>query len=118
MTSPNLDGLMPYSVVMTGKPNTNPVIAAGKTHQRGSIARIGIPKGVSHVQLKTTYKGATTLVLVDGARQRDVQWWPENAGGVNVVEAATDSAYIYLRAAQAQETDTFSFVIMPIPAED
>lgn len=118
MTSPNLDGLMPYSVVMAGKPNTNPIIVAGKKHQSSSIARISIPKGVSHVQLSTTYKGATTLVLVDGGRQRDVQWWPENAGGINVVEAATATAYIYLRAAQATESDTFSFVIMPIPAED
>lgn len=118
MTTPNLDGLMPYSVVMTGKPGTNPVIAAGKAHQRSSIARIGIPKGVSHVQLSTTYRGTTTLVLVDGDRQRDVQWWRENPGGINVVEAATDAAYIYLRAVQAQESDTFSFVIMPIPAQD
>lgn len=118
MTSPDLGGLMPYSVVMAGKPNINPIIVAGKKHIRGSIARIGIPKGVSHVQLTSTYKGATTLVLVDGERQRDVHWWRESPGGINVVEAATDTAYIYLRAAQATESDTFSFVIMPIPAED
>lgn len=117
MTTP-FDEMTPYSVVMTGKPGTNPIIAAGKTHQRGSIARIGIPKGVSHVQLSTTYKGATTLVLVDGARQRDVQWWPENAGGINLIEAVTDDAYIYLRAAQATEDETFSFVIIPMPAQD
>lgn len=118
MTNPDLGGLMPYSVIMAGKPGSNPIIVAGKAHQSSSIARISIPKGVSHVQLTSTYKGATTLVLVDGERQRDVQWWRENPGGINVVEAATDSAYIYLRASQAQETDTFSFVIMPIPAQD
>lgn len=117
MTTP-VDEMTPYSVVMTGKPGSNPVIAAGKAHQRSSIARIGIPKGVSHVQLSTTYEGATTLVLVDGDRQRDVQWWPENAGGINLVEAVSDSAYIYLRAAKATENETFSFVIIPMPAQD
>lgn len=112
------DEMAPYSVVMTGKPGSNPVIAAGKAHQSRSIARIGIPKGVSHVQLSTTYTGATTLVLVDGDRQRDVQWWPENAGGINLVEAVSNNAYIYLRAAQATEDETFSFVIIPMPAQD
>ena len=111
------DEMAPYSVVMTGKPGTNPPIAAGKAHQRGSIDRIAIPKGVSHVQLSTTYTGSTTLVLVDGGRQRDVQWWPENAG-INLVEAVSDNAYIYLRAAQATENETFSFVIIPMPAQD
>ena len=117
MTTP-FDEMVPYSVVMTGNPGSNPVIAAGKTHQRGSIARIGIPKGVSHVQLSTTYRGSTTLVLTDGDRQRDVQWWRENPGGINLIEAVSDSAYIYLRAAQATENETFSFVIIPMPAQD
>lgn len=117
MTSP-FDEMAPYSVVMTGKPNANPIIVAGKAHQSSSIARISIPKGVSHVQLSTTYTGATTLVLVDGDRQRDVQWWPEKAGGINLIEAVSDNAYIYLRAAQATEDETFSFVIIPMPAQD
>ena len=122
MTSPieNLDftAIMPYSVVMTGVPGNNPIIVAGKAHQRGSNARIGIPKGVSQVQLSTTYKGSTTLVLVDGARQRDVQWWPSDPGGINLVEAVGNDAYIYLRAAGATTNDTFSFVIIPMPAQD
>ena len=118
MTSPFLDDVMPYSVVMTGAPGNNPIIAAGKAHQRGLNTRIGIPKGVSQVQLSTTYKGTTTLVLVDGARKRDVKWWPSDPGGLNMVEAVGNDAYIYLRAAGATTNDTFSLVIIPMPAED
>ncbi|KXB52718.1 hypothetical protein [Corynebacterium sp. DNF00584] len=118
MTTPIFEDAMPYSVVMTGAPGTNPVIAAGKAHQRGQIDLIGIPKGVSHVQLSTTYRGSTTLVLTDGDRRRDVQWWRENPGGINLVEAVSNNAYIYLRAADATTNDTFSFVIIPMPAQD
>ena len=118
MTSPFLDDVMPYSVVMTGVTGNNPIIAAGKAHQRGTNNRIAIPKGVSQVQLSTTYKGTTTLVLVDGARQRDVQWWPSDPGGLNMVEAVGNDAYIYLRAAGATTNDTFSLVIIPMPAQD
>lgn len=118
MTSPFLDDVMPYSVVMTGAPGNSPIIAAGKAHQRGLNTRIGIPKGVSQVQLSTAYKGPTTLVLVDGARNRDVKWWPSDPSGLNMVEAVGNDAYIYLRAAGATTNDTFSLVIIPMPAED
>ena len=118
MTIPNFDDIMPYSVVMTGGSGTSPIIAAGTAHQRGINARIAIPKGVSQVQLTTTFQGATTLVLTDGARNRDVKWWPENPGGINTVEAIGNDAYIYLRAAGSTVNDTFSLVIIPMPAQD
>lgn len=119
MTIPDYSELMPYSVVMQGRPGGNPEIVAGTAHARGgNITRIAIPKGVTQVQLDTAYTGATTLVVGDGDRVRDVQWWPSDPGGINLVEATTDGAYVYLRAVDATETDLFSLVFIPMPAQD
>lgn len=110
-----LAGIIPYAVMMAGpEEGQNPIIIAGKAHQRGTNARIAIPKGLSQVQLTTAFRGATTLVLADGDRKIDVKWWPSDPGGINMVEAVGNDAYIYLRAATATQNDTFSLVIIPM----